>query len=159
MNPVTLTLTNNKKYYDHKTIVYNEMRNHRENMRKVMTEIAWTTYQNGTMHDWTKQSFFEEYYKDTIEREYLPTKERDWYKIHTKYERHHLNNPPIDINLIDIIEIITDHIITGKTTKNHLINTNLLNINIETLIDAYWNTIELIDENTTIETENKTEVQ
>ena len=155
MKKITIQTNNpvNEKVYDEKTLTYNEMQQHRQNVYNVMNEIAWYINQTGTLHDWTKESFFEDYYKDIIERKTeTDYKNREWYKIHTKYERHHINsNPPIDVNLIDIIEMIVDIIITGKTTNNGEINFKYLQIDKELLEEAYWNTIDLIITNTPIE--------
>ena len=151
----TIIITNNpNKLLDEKTLTYNEMKTHRTNVYNVMNEIGWFINETGTLHDWTKESFFEDYYKDIEERKTeTDWRNREWYKIHTKYERHHINsNTPIDVNLIDIIEMIVDCIVTGKTTNNGEIDYKYLELDANLLLEAYWNTINLINNNTTIET-------
>ena len=152
MNTIKLTHTETPNKYDDKTRIHIEMKQHRKDVYNVMNEIAWNIYQNGVMHDWTKESFFEDYYQDIIDRQTeTDFEKREWYKIHTKYERHHINqDTPIDVNLIDILEMITDKIVTGKTTNNGKVEPNYLKIDNETLQEAYWNTITLICENTTV---------
>lgn len=157
MKEVTIKTNNpqRNKLYDKKTITYNEMKTHRENVYKVMNEIAWYINETGTLHDWTKETFYEDYYQDTIEREYeTDYNNREWYKIHTKYERHHIpSNPPVDINLIDIIEMIVDCIVT-PIQNNTSINYDYLKLDETLLKEAYWNTITLIEDNIITDTTN-----
>lgn len=153
MHTITIHKTHNpSEVYNDRTIIYEDMQQHRKDVYNVLNEIAWNIYQTGQMHDWTKTSFFDEYYNDIIERQTNNDfKNREWYKIHTKYERHHINsNTPIEVNLIDIIEMITDCIVTGKATNNGEVDKKYLQIPIETLTEAYWNTIQLICDNTTL---------
>ena len=117
MQPVIIHETHNPtEISNDKTLIHEDMRQHRKDVYNVINEIAWNLYQVGLMHDWTKNSFFDEYYTDIIDRQTeTDFTNRDWYKIHTYYERHHINaRKPNNVTLIDIIEMIVDCIVTGK---------------------------------------------
>lgn len=101
-------------------------------------------------HDWTKLDNFDNEYgflvhngvKDEV---FLKT---EWWHKHITEERHHLQYyTPNDVNLIDVLELITDRVVaekgrTGKIIKEYLeIDTNILK-------DAYWNTVRLLDDKT-----------
>jgi len=97
-------------------------------------------------HDYTKIKSIDAFHKDFqtgFEKE-------DWYEMHKKTERHHISVPEgvrADINLIDVLEYLTDCIMagtarTGKVTKIELSN--------ETLKKAFENTVTLLKEKTVL---------
>ena len=101
-------------------------------------------------HDYTKLENFDKEYgylvtngiKDT---EFLNSK---WWHKHITEERHHLiEYTPIDVNLIDVLEMISDRV-TAEKGRTGEINTNYLKIDKDTLYRAYWNTVKLLDDNT-----------
>lgn len=101
-------------------------------------------------HDWTKLDNFENEYGNLVKtgvKDKIFLKSEWWHKHITK-ERHHLQYyTPSDVNLIDVLELISDRVVaekgrTGKIIKEYLeIDTNILK-------DAYWNTVRLLDDKT-----------
>ena len=70
-------------------------------------------------HDWTKMSepwatMFYDDMKANIEDGKEPFTDMEWYKLHVNTERHHLNNRvPVDVDLIDVIEMLVDCVSAG----------------------------------------------
>ena len=89
---------------------------HINDVSKIMSCIGCSIIERGYIHDWSKIDYFEEFANDTLERQEIPEfKDRDWYKIHTSLERHHINaSIPENVNFIDIFEMIVDCIVAGK---------------------------------------------
>ena len=128
--------------YNNKEILYIETEQHRNDVFRLMSLIALEIMETGNKHDWTKIEYFDEYAKDVKERPENPKfEERDWYKIHTEKERHHLGAKiPEDIDLIDIIEFISDSIVAGKARTGR-VEKKYLELPGDILKKAYWNTI------------------
>lgn len=119
--------------------------NHIEDVGRVMYMLAGHMEDIGDWHDNTKMEYFDDFKKDCLERLTTPEfKKRDWYKIHTTKERHHINaNVPNDVNLFDLLEMIVDCLVAGKT-RSGTVNYDFLVIPDNILKDSYWNTVELI---------------
>lgn len=128
--------------------------NHRGDVEKVMYHIADYLEEIGEWHDWTKLEYFEEFKDDCIERlSEEDFKKRDWYNIHTIKERHHVNaNCPEDVNLFDILEMIADCIIAGKS-RSGVVNNDYLELNDGILERAYWNTVKFLSDNIVVNDE------
>lgn len=63
-------------------------------------------------HDYTKIDGIDQFHKDFQ----TGFKETSWWEMHQRDERHHLKDPkyvPKDVDLLDIIEMITDCVIAG----------------------------------------------
>lgn len=119
---------------------------HREMMQYLMSLIASYIQHQGEMHDWTKIAYIDDYIKDIEQRKEEPIfSKRDWYKIHTSKEKHHLNvNPAKDITLLDVIEFICDCILTAKATGQQVQQYQMMLSN-EVLRTAFMNTVRWID--------------
>lgn len=66
-------------------------------------------------HDYTKLLHLDEFWRDNNEQNGTrPFKDRWWYKIHIAHERHHLfERVPEDATIIDLAEMIADHVAAG----------------------------------------------
>lgn len=98
----------------------------------------------GENHDCTKKSqerLFYDNFLSTINKgtDFVSD---EWYQLHIKAERHHLlSNCPEDVNLIDVLEMISDCVCAGMARSGEIRN---LEIDDEILKRAVNNTAELI---------------
>ena len=127
--------------------VLNETRQHRADVRNMMFIVAHAIQKRALKHDWTKIEHGREFYQDIVERNNtdIPYLDRDWAKIHTSQERHHLNVVvQDDVNLVDVIEFICDCICSGYA-RDGKIRSELINLDEKTLKLAFNNTIKKLD--------------
>lgn len=146
MKIVKVKKTSNPEYgYESKEQLYNETQQHRHDVSKVMSCVSDELRYMGMCHDWSKIEYFDQFAQDTLERQDTPDfKSRSWYKVHTTQERHHINaNVPEKVNLFDLLEMIVDCIIAGKTRAG-MVDNKFIEIPDEVLKEAYWNTVEYI---------------
>jgi hypothetical protein len=71
-------------------------------------------------------------------------KKTDWWDRHRKITRHHLieeDGIPKDVNIIDVLEMITDCVMAGMGRTGSVYP---LNINPQVLMNAFQNTVELL---------------
>lgn len=74
-------------------------------------------------------------------------KETGWWDNHRKVNRHHLNSPdgvPENVNLIDVLDFITDCVMAGMARSGSVYPLELPN---ELLQQAFQNTVELLKKN------------
>lgn len=128
---------------------------HVDDVRAIMEQIAAEINWRGTIHDWTKTDYEAMFYKDFcefLEPDALGVKiedrerfeDRDWYQMHIKKERHHLNsNVPDDVNLFDVLEMIADSVAAGRA-RNKLGAVYRIDIPDYVLYEAFENTVKLI---------------
>ena len=101
-------------------------------------------------HDWTKLENFENEYGFLVhngvkDKVFLKS---EWWHKHITKERHHLQYySPIDVNLIDVFELISDRVVAEKGRTGKIIK-EYLEIDTAILKDAYWNTVKLLDDKT-----------
>lgn len=102
------------------------------------------------IHDYTKLENFEEEYGFLVHegvKDEIFLKSEWWHKHITK-ERHHLQYySPSDVNLIDVLELISDRVVAEKGRTGSIIK-EYLEIDMNILKDAYWNTVKLLDSKT-----------
>lgn len=102
------------------------------------------------IHDWTKLDNFEDEYGFLVHngvKDEIFLKSEWWHKHITK-ERHHLQYyVPIDVNLIDVLELISDRVVAEKGRTGEIIP-EYLEMDMNILKDAYWNTVKLLDDKT-----------
>ena len=149
MQAVIVKKTNDpEKGYETKEQLLTDTKQHICDVGKVLTSLSFELVDRGDYHDWSKLEYFDQFAKDTLEREDTPDfKQRDWYNIHTREERHHINaRVPEDVNFIDLLEMIVDCCVSGKT-RSGSVNDDFLVIPDDVLNDAYWNTVRLIKDN------------
>ena len=124
---------------------------HMYDVERGMNYIADLIKDRGVKHDWSKIDYFNEF-ADTV---FHPQntdddgffKASEWYNKHITEERHHLNaNCPLDVNLIDVLEMIVDCVMAGKGRTGKVTPSYMVLKDHSILIRAYWNTIRLLDE-------------
>ena len=156
MRKVVVKKTENPEYgYNSKEQLLKDTNQHRQDVGKVLGELSLYLFERGVAHDWSKLAFFEQFSQDTLERQDTPDfKSRPWYKIHTTKERHHINaNVPEDVDLLDLLEMIVDCVVAGKTRSGE-VNNDFLILNDNILEDAYWNTVKKITDTVIVENED-----
>ncbi|MBR6252640.1 MAG: hypothetical protein IKR04_02230 [Clostridia bacterium] len=129
------------------TEMLEETRQHQVDVRNMMLIVANVMQIRALKHDWTKIEYAEDFYDDIVKRNTTKTQyiDRNWAKIHTSQERHHLNTiVQDDVNLVDVIEFICDCICSGYARDGE-INPTLINLDDETLRLAFNNTIKKLD--------------
>ena len=99
---------------------------HRLDVAVMMDNLAKVMIMQGEIHDRTKK---EEPYRSLFYRELCAKiegkidsfEDGEWYPMHCKTERHHLNEHcPEDVNLIDVIEMICDCVCAGMARKGEV---------------------------------------
>ena len=117
---------------------------HREDVRKVMSFLAYRISRTGMKHDYTKKSDEELFYNDFLStmNSGADFTKCEWYQMHINSERHHLySRCPDDVNLIDVIEMIADCVCAGMARSGYVRD---LEISSDILERAVKNTVELI---------------
>lgn len=145
--------TSNPEFgYNNKSVLYIETEQHRTDVFHLMSLLALELINIGHVHDWSKIEYFDQFAKDTLERQNTPDfKQRPWYQVHTEKERHHINaKKPKNINLLDILEFICDCVVAGKARSGE-VDKSFLEIPDEVLREAFWNTIDKIIEEVEVE--------
>jgi len=118
---------------------------HRRDVCRMMLEIAEDIKSAGMNHDYTKTeddtgSLFYREFCNTLDGK-MNFEEGQWYKMHCKKERHHLNKHcPEDVNLIDVIEMICDCVCAGMARSGSVYP---IEISSEILQKAVKNTAEM----------------
>lgn len=98
-------------------------------------------------HDFDKITDLDSFHSDFI----TGFKNTTWYDKHRKINRHHISSDdgvPKDINLIDVLEYITDCVMAGKARTGEVFP---LDLNVEVLKTAFNNTVDLLKNNVTVE--------
>lgn len=142
--------------YESEDILFMDTLYHIDDVEKTMDMLASHLEDIGDYHDYTKLEYFDEFAKDCLERLTTPEfKKRAWYNIHTTQERHHINaSIPENVDLFDILEMIVDCVIAGKT-RSGSVNKEFLIITDDVLKDAYWNTVDKIEKHIIVMDEEK----
>lgn len=128
---------------------HNANQMHINDVERTMSEVAWEILRRGEQHDITKTVLEKMFYRDMVDTIENGTEFTDgqWAKIHyfDSCERHHLHrHVPDDVNLIDVIEMICDCVCAGKARSEKEYVDVVLNI--QTLLKAYENTVNLIND-------------
>lgn len=121
---------------------------HRRNVSEGMDYIAELIHNRGLKHDYTKVDDYFPLFNDTV-MQGLSNDEfekSEWKQLHLHQERHHLNgNVPVDVNLVDVIEMLVDVVMAGNGRSGQ-ISSYYCKIQDPALLErAYWNTIKLLD--------------
>lgn len=109
-----------------------------------MYELSKIVDRAGEMHDCTKKSQERMFYNNFLSTINQGTDfvKNEWYQLHIKAERHHLmSNCPDDVNLIDVLEMISDCVCAGLERSGEIRD---LEIDSDILEKAVKNTAELI---------------
>jgi len=97
-------------------------------------------------HDNTKISSLDLFHKEFVSG----FKTTEWYKMHQREERHHLKDSELvqeDVNLIDILEMITDGVMAGMARSGEYRKEEISD---ELLRKAFDNTIKILLENVSV---------
>lgn len=129
-------------------MVHDDVMEHIKDVQKGMNWLAKKIALAGFSHDKTKVIYEDEYVglvmDDLVDDDFLAS---DWWSKHIHEERHHLNsNAPVDVNLIDVMEMIVDCVMSGKGRKGHFDSNDLKLIDPVLLERAYWNTVKMLDD-------------
>lgn len=121
---------------------------HRRNVADGMDYLADLIHRRGQLHDYTKIGDYFPLFKDTV-LQGLSNEEfekSEWKQLHLHQERHHLNgNVPVDVNLVDVIEMLVDVVMAGNGRSGQLSSYYCKIQDPAVLERAYWNTILLLD--------------
>jgi len=98
-------------------------------------------------HDHDKISDIDGFYRDFRTN----FDEHTWWDNHRGVNRHHINMPdgvPANVNLVDVIEHITDCVMAGMARSGEVYDLKIPN---KVLQDAFQNTIEMLKDNVQVE--------
>jgi len=112
---------------------------HISDVQKGLMLLSSMLMDAGWGHDFTKKAYLEEFYAALMAGN---IKESKWYKLHISRERHHLlSNAPTDVNIIDVLEHITDCVMAGLARSGEVFDVEFPD---ELLKTAVKNTVELL---------------
>jgi hypothetical protein len=127
---------------------------HASEVKEMMRNIGEEIREAGRNHDYTKlwepnRSLFYRELCAKIEGKIDSFEDGEWYPMHCRTERHHINNHcPDDVNLIDVLEMICDCVCAGMARSG---NVYPVNISSEILQKAVKNTVEMCIKSVEIE--------
>ena len=122
----------------------NETNIHREDVKNVLYSLADKLEEAGEKHDWTKKERERQFYDSFIaaKEKGIDFKKDDWYKYHVTTERHHIaSHVAKDVNLIDVIEMISDCCCAGLARSGKIYD---INIDPNVLMKAFNNTVDIV---------------
>lgn len=117
---------------------------HREDVNQVMYELSQMIDKRGENHDCTKKSQERMFYNNFLStmNEGTDFVNDEWYQLHIKAERHHLlSHCPDDVNLIDVLEMISDCVCAGMARSGEIRD---LEIDSDIINRAVQNTAKMI---------------
>lgn len=121
-------------------------RDHVNDVENMMRELANDISKRGSTHDFTKMDEPEKslFYRELcakIEGKIDSFVDGEWYPMHCRTERHHLNEYcPEDVNLIDVLEMISDCVCAGMARSG---NVYPIEIPSDILQKAVKNTVQM----------------
>ncbi|EIS9524060.1 hypothetical protein KLN56_10865 [Clostridioides difficile] len=117
---------------------------HMQDVKNIMNELALKLMVAGVTHDYTKKSDEKLFYKNFLStiNNNIDFVNDEWYQLHIRNERHHLlSRCPEDVNLIDVLEMITDCVCAGMARSGDI---RPIEIDSDILNKALANTTEMI---------------
>ena len=121
----------------------NETNIHREDVKNVLYFLASKLEEAGDKHDWTKKERERQFYDSftAAKEKGLDFKKDAWYKYHVTTERHHIaSHVAKDINLIDVLEMISDCCCAGLARSGEIRD---IEIKPDVLMKAFNDTVQL----------------
>lgn len=121
-------------------------KDHVNDVMNMMSELADDIIQRGSNHDFTKmfdpeKSLFYRELCAKIEGKIDSFVDGEWYPMHCRTERHHLNEYcPEDVNLIDVLEMISDCVCAGMARSGDVYT---IEIPSDILQKAVKNTVQM----------------
>ena len=103
---------------------------------------------SGVVHDYDKLTRLKHFYSD-FKNNFETT---GWWDNHRKVNRHHLTHIdgiPEDVNLIDVLEYLTDCIMAGMARQGKV--NPIPEIEVAVLMKAYHNTVKLLMDNAEVD--------
>ena len=95
----------------------------------------------GAAHDYTKMTMFDEYHEAVQSGK---KNKSEWYQKHKEAERHHIIEQDYnDVNLIDVLEYISDCVMAGSVRSNDPQGINI-KISDAILQKAFQNTLQML---------------
>lgn len=128
-----------------KEMLLRDTKSHIEDVKNGCNFFADMLIEAGKNHDHTKIDYIDEFYDNFKTRQQGDNfKKLGWWQKHLT-ERHHLNDKcPDDVNLIDILEMITDCVMAGKARSGEVYE---IVINPDIITKAITNTQKLLEDN------------
>lgn len=116
---------------------------HISHVQQALSIFANLLERSGEIHDFTKKAYSEEFYNELATlKPGDEFKNGKWYKLHISRERHHLlSKAPEDVNLVDVLEYISDGVVAGYARSGSVYD---ITIPDELLQKAFRNTVELL---------------
>lgn len=115
-------------------------RQHIADVAKAMAFFSSKLFAAAAEHDYDKLTAIDWFYAD-FQTKFTQT---GWWDNHRKIHRHHLGQPdgvPKDVNLLDILEYISDCVMAGMARSGEVYALEMSN---ELLHEAFLNTIDLL---------------
>lgn len=122
---------------------------HKEDVKKGIEFFRDTLLLSGIVHDHDKITDIDGFHRDFQ----TGFKQTEWWDNHRKIARHHLlseDGIPEDVNLIDVLDMITDCVMAGMGRAGSVYP---LNIAPETLMKAFENTVDLLKKQVVVDPE------
>lgn len=113
---------------------------HIDDVRKGLAFFCERLNDAAAIHDFTKIKNIDQFHRDFQ----TGFKTTEWWKMHQRDERHHLKDPKYvqgDVNLIDILEMITDGVMAGMARSGEYRHEEIPD---SLLREAFNNTIKLL---------------
>lgn len=113
-------------------------KSHINDVIKGMNFIAEVIQNQAKLHDYDKITEIDRFYFDFKNN----FETNDWYKDHVSINRHHLSKEegiPDDVNLVDVLEYITDCVMAGLARTGKVYD---ITLDSKTLQKAFSNTIQ-----------------
>lgn len=119
---------------------------HIADVSNIMNLFADMCEYSGKSHDFTKKKYEQQFYDEFTYARKNDTdfRESEWYKMHIKTERHHINDyTHDDVDLIDVLEMIADCTSASLARSGSV---REITIDKDVLYKAFQNTCELVKE-------------
>ena len=130
--------------------VRNDTVRHIIDVNKGLKFLAEKLEEKGSTHDHTKLENLGVFY-GALKSGHI--KDTEWYRKHITEERHHLKmHIPEDVNLLDVIEHLTDCTMAGLTRSGEIYD---IDLDPGLLVLAAQNTVELLKQNIEVIESNK----
>jgi hypothetical protein len=123
-----------------KEILLDSSRVHIGDVVKALAFFSGKLTEAAGCHDYDKLTEIDWFHKDFV----TGFKQRGWWDNHRKIHRHHLaeaDGVPPDVNLIDVIEYISDCVMAGMARSGQIYE---LHMSDELLRLAFVNTVDLL---------------
>lgn len=122
--------------------LYTDTKSHIQDVANGLEYLALLLKMRGLTHDHTKLDKFDRFYQALQSGSIKSTM---WYQNHITSERHHLlAHVPDDVNLLDVLEHITDCVMAGSARSGQVYDVELPS---EVLQLAVANTVQLLKRN------------